>query len=226
MKYESVLETFRDGEIVIPMYMYKIFPSLDISLDSFIFLMYLRNKGDMISFDVPKFSSAFGKEENAIMDYIGELEAANLAEIKLIKNDKGIMEEFISIDGFYSKLGLNVVNNTNEEIKTKKEDTSNIFSILEKEIGKQLSPMEIEIVKGWKESNYSDDLIKEAIKEAVSNNVVTLRYIDKVLYAWDSKGITTVEEVDKNRKSFREKKTHDKKIEIYDNDDWLDGNEE
>ena len=24
MKYESVLETFRDGEIVIPMYMYKI----------------------------------------------------------------------------------------------------------------------------------------------------------------------------------------------------------
>ena len=42
MKYNSVIEVLKDGEIIIPIYMYKNYPNLKISLDSFIFLMYLR----------------------------------------------------------------------------------------------------------------------------------------------------------------------------------------
>ena len=137
------------------------------------------------------------------------------------------MKEFISLDGLYAKLGLNMTNNVVKEINDNKDDVESIFRVLEKEIGKQLSPMEIEIVKGWKASNYNDDLIKEAIREAVINNAVTLRYIDKILYTWYSKGITTIEEVEKSRKSFREhKKKEEKKVEIFDNDEWLEGNED
>lgn len=88
---------------------------------------------------------------------------------------------------------MNLVENINE----KKEDSSTIFEILEEELGKQLTSIEIEIVKAWKESNYSDEIIKEAIKEAVYNNVANLRYIDKVLYEWAKKGIKTKEDVEK-----------------------------
>ncbi len=229
MKYESIMETFKDGDIVIPIYMYKMLPNLNITLDSFIFLMFLRGRGGNIIFDIPYLSKSLGVSDKTIMNYVSELTTNGLLDIKVVKNDKGIMEEFINMDGFYEKLGLNIVNKTNEEINESKNDTSDIFDILAKEIGKQLSPMEIELVKAWKESGYSDDLIKEAIKEAVLSNVASLRYIDKILYTWDRDGLKTVEDVQKNKKKFRDDKEKEKdrpKLEIFDSDDWMDGEHE
>lgn len=228
MKYNSVLDTLRDGEIVIPLYMYKIYPSLKINLDSFVFLMYLRSKGNLISFNPKNFAKDLGLDNKAIMNYINELQMASLVDIKVIKNDKGIMEEYINLDGFYEKIGLNIVSKTTEEISSSKEDTEDIFDVLQKEIGKQLSPMEIEIVKAWKESGYSDELIKEAIKEAVLSNVPSLRYIDKILYTWNKDGITTKEDVSNSKKNFREKQKENKKekVEIYDDDNWLNSDDE
>ena len=98
-----------------------------------------------------------------------------------------------------------------------------IFSLLEKEIGKQLSPIEIELVKAWKESGYSEELIKAAIKEAVANDALSLRYIDKVLYNWDKDGVTTIEDVDKRKKKYRESKQEKPQIIEY---NWLDENNE
>jgi len=223
MKYDSIIETIKDGEIVIPLYMYKLLPSLKISVDSFIFLMYLRGKGNMTSFDVPRITKELGVSDKTIMGYITELTGSNLIDIKVIKNDKGIMEEYISLDGFYEKIGLNIVSETTKEINDHKEDMDDIFSLLEKEIGKQLSPMEIELVKAWKESGYSEELIKAAIKEAVANDALSLRYIDKVLYNWDKDGVTTVEDVAKRKKNYRESKQEKPQIIEY---NWLDENNE
>ena len=226
MKYKSVLDVLKDGEIIIPIYMYKAFPNLKISLDSFIFLMYLRGKGSKILFDLPTLSSSLGLSTKDVMNYMNELQMAGLIDIKVIKNDKGITEEYITLDNFYEKMGINIVSKASDDINEEKEDTDDIFKVLEKEIGKQLSPMEIEIVKAWKDCNYSDELIKEAIKEAVFNNVPSLRYIDKVLYTWNREGIKTKEDVLKSKKNFRDKKESKKeKVEIYDSDDWLDSNE-
>ena len=111
-----------------------------------------------------------------------------------------------------------------EEINNEKEDTTNIFEILESELGKQLSPIEYEIVKAWKTSNYSDEIIKEAIKEAVYNGVANLRYIDKILYEWAKKNIKTKEDVEKNKKQFREKEKN-KKVDVFDYDWMEDGND-
>ena len=224
MKYNSIIDAFKEGDIIIPIYMLKQLPELKISLESFIFLMYLRSIGNNVSFDVPKFSKTLGLDDKSIMGYVSELSSNGLIDIKVIKNDKGIMEEYIYLDNFYEKIGLKLANKGVEEISKEKEDTNNIFSILEKEIGKQLSPIEIEIVKGWKEANYSDDLIKEAIKEAVSNDAVSLRYIDKVLYNWNKDGVTTIEEVNKRRKNFKEAKSKDNKKELFEYN-WLDDNE-
>ena len=126
------------------------------------------------------------------------------------------MEEYISLDFFYEKVSINLIENINEV----KEDNTNIFEILERELGKQLTPIEYEIVKAWKESNYTDEIIKEAIKEAVYNGVANLRYIDKILYEWAKKNIKTKEDVEKNKKEFREKEKN-KKIDVFDYD-WME----
>ena len=143
-----------------------------------------------------------------------------MIELKVVKNDKNIIEEYISLDLFYEKVSINII----EEINNEKEDTTNIFEILESELGKQLSPIEYEIVKAWKNSNYSDEIIKEAIKEAVYNGVANLRYIDKILYEWAKKNIKTKEDVEKNKKQFREKEKN-KKVDVFDYDWMEDGND-
>ena len=147
------------------------------------------------------------------MQYIGELQAKKLLDIKVIKNDKNIMEEFIYLDFFYEKISLSIVGQSVEEDKSV--DTEDIFAILEKELGKQLSPIEIEIVKAWKGYNYSDEMIKAAIKEATTNGVTSLKYIDKVLYAWNKKGLNNKSE------KFEQK---DKKVDVFDYD-WMDDDE-
>ena len=220
MKYTKIIDIVKDKNIVIPMYIYKIFPSLDIDLESFIFLMYLANKDNSIIFDVKKLALEFACDVKKIMDYIAKLQDKKLVELKVIKNDKNIMEEYISLDPFYEKLSLLLISNIN----SKEEDSKGIFEMLEAELGKQLTPIEYEIVKAWKESNYPDEIIKEAIKEAVYNGVANLRYIDKILYEWAKKGIKTKEDVIKNKKEFREKEKN-KKIDVFDYD-WMDDSNE
>ena len=222
MKYGKLVDIVKSGNIIIPLYVYREFPKLNIDLESFLFLMYLNSKGNKIPFDINRLSEEFFCDIKTIMKYISVLQDKKLIEIKVIKNDKNIMEEFIYLDFFYDKISLNMVG---EIVEEEKEDQQDVFAILEKELGKQLSPIEIEIVKAWKESNYSDEIIKEAIKEAVINGVANLRYIDKVLYEWAKKGIKTKEDVEKNRNAFREKeKEKPKKVDLFDYD-WMDDDE-
>lgn len=224
MKYDNMTNLIKDKEIVIPIYIYKLFPKFKIDLESFIFLMYLRSKGNLVLFDVNSISSELGIDIKEIMKYMSNLESNKLVELKVIKNDKDIMEEFISLDLFYEKLSMYVVEKLNE-----KKDDNSIFKVLESELGKTLTPMEMEIVKAWKESNYSDDIIREAIKEAVYNGVANLRYIDKILYNWSKEGVKTLEDVEKSRKNFREKakenEKENKKQEIFDYD-WMNDSSE
>ena len=84
-----------------------------------------------------------------------------------------------------------------------------------------MSPIEYELINGWKENDFSDELITLALKEAVYNGVTNLRYIDKILYEWKKKGIRTKEQVEQSRVAFKSKK--EEKQELFDYD-WLDDN--
>lgn len=225
MKYGKISDIIKSENITIPLYIYKEYPNLNINLETFLFLMYLYSKGNKIPFDIHKLSEEFFCDVKKILEYIDTLQKNKLIEIKVLKNDKNIMEEFIYLDFFYEKILLKVVGDSVEESK-KEDEEDNVFSILEREIGKQLSPMEIEIVKAWKESNYSDEMIKEAIKESVINNATSLRYIDKILYEWAKRGITTKEKIEENRKNFRQREKEKKKnIKPFDYD-WLDDDDD
>lgn len=222
MKYEKLSNVIKSGNIVIPLYIYKHFSKFNIDYETFMFLMYLHGKGNKIFFDINSLASEFFCDTKKIMQYISILQKEKLIDIKVIKNEKNIMEEYISLDFFYDKISLFIVNEFVEE-ENNSIEKENIFAILEKEFGRSLSAIEIEIVKAWQENNYSDEIIKEAIKESVMNGVPSLRYIDKILYTWSSKGIKTIEEVEKNRRNFR-KKEDNKKVDVFDYD-WMDDDE-
>lgn len=221
MKSSCLVEIFSDGNIVVPMYFLKRYKDLKITLEEFIFLMYLYNLGNKYLFDPNKFSSDLNIDLSTVMNYISSLTDKRLIRVEVLKNDKGLMEEVVILDDFYKKLSLITIGEANNSSNV----DSDIFSIIEKEFGRTLSPIEYEIIKAWLDNNMSEDLIKEAIKEATFNGVSNLRYIDKILYEWGKNGIKTVKDVENNRK----KRNAKKKDEVVDDDlldmvdwDWFD----
>ncbi len=216
MKSSELVEIFKDGNIVVPVYFFKHYREFKLSMDEFMFLMYLYNLGNKFVFDPGKFSNDLNMDLAKIMEYISNLTDKHFIRVEVLKNDKGLMEEVVILDDFYNKLSLKVIDSVNS---SKKSDNSNIFEIIEKEFGRTLSPIEYEIIKAWLDNNISEELIKEAIKEATFNGVSNLRYIDKILYEWGKAGIKTSKDVLENRKKRNKKKDDDTEIDM-DMVDW------
>lgn len=203
----------KEGNIVIPIYIFKLYKKFNLTLDDFIILMYLYNK-DGIVFDPEKISEDLSLDIMEVMGYVSVLTDKGLINLDVHKNEKGILEEKISLEPFFEKISLALINELNE----KEPANENIYAIIEHEFNRKLSPLECEVVKEWQDSNYSDELIKEAIKEASINGVSNLRYIDKILFEWDKQGIKVPSDIKKNKEV-------DKEVEIY-NCNWLDDDDE
>ena len=225
MKNRQFIEIFKQGHLVIPLYFLKNYKKLKLTLEEFIFLMYLYQLGDKSLFNPSKYQEELQMDLSKIMEYIDSLTEKKLIQVEVIKNEKGLMEEVVLLDGFYRKLTLNMVEEENE----KSNYQSNIFEVVEKEFGRTLSPMEYEIIKAWLDNDMDEDLIKEAIKEATFNGVSNLRYIDKILYEWGKQGIKTVKDVEDNRhkRAQRREEEADSNIDLDIVDwDWFDDDSE
>ena len=215
MKNNKISNFVKEKNMVIPMYIFKLRDRFDIDLECFMFLMFLYNTGNKILFDINGIALDYGIDLSKVMGYISLLQEKGIISIDVVKNDKNIREEYISLEFFYSKLSSYLVEDINSS-DDKEEET--IFDLIEKSFGRPLSPMEYEIVKAWPMNNHSEEVIEEAVKEAAYNGVSNLRYIDKILYEWGKKGYKTKEDVIKGRNAFKEEKA---KTEVFDYD-WMD----
>ena len=221
MKISKITEILMDGNIVIPIYFLKNYRKLQLNSDEFIFMMYLYNNGNEFTFDPSKISNDIGIDISKVMELISNLSDKDLIKVDVKKNEKGFMEDIVLLDGFYNKLKMLIINEVSEE-KEAEVNSSSIYEVIEKEFGRTLSPIEYEIIKAWTESNFSDEIIKEAVKEAVFNGVSNLKYIDKILFEWGKKGITTVKDVEENRKKRKSSMNSKEKDDDIDMDivDW------
>lgn len=223
MKNSKLIEIFKNGNIVIPIYLLKNIDKMKLELNEFIFLMYLYNLGNKFLFDPNKFSDDLNIELTDVMNYISILTDKGFIRVEVLKNEKGLMEEVVLLEDFYSKLALITMDEVNNQ---KQEVDSNIFEVIEQEFGRTLSPIEYEIIKAWLENNMSEELIKEAIKEATFSGVSNLRYIDKILYEWGKLGIKTVKDVEENRKKRNNQKDKESDIDLEIVDwNWFDEDE-
>ena len=224
MKSAKLIDIFKQGHIVIPLFMLQHYKELKLEIGEFLFLMYLYNLGNKFIFDPSKFASDLNLDIKDVMNYIGTLSDKHFIRVEVMKNDKGLMEEIVLMDDFYSKLSLITMDEINNDSST---DSSNIYEVIEKEFGRTLSPMEYEIIRAWLDNGMSEELIQEAIKEATYNGVSNLRYIDKILYEWSKLGIKTAKDVSDNKKKrakAKEEASSDVDMDIMDWD-WFDDDE-
>ena len=225
MKTSKLVEILKKGNFVVPLYLFGLRDKLKLDMEQFIFIVYLSNLGDKVLFDINRFSSDLNMDIKTIMIYIDNLTDMKYLSVDVLKNDKGVMEEYISLDLFYDKVTSFMIEGINQE-KVSDEANSNIFETIEKEFGRPLTPVEFEIIHAWIEAGTSEEIIGEALKEAVYSGVFNLRYIDKIIYVWNKKGIKTKEQIANNRKNFKEKQEKKEKLELFDYDWFEDGEDE
>lgn len=218
MKSSKLIEIFKNGNVVIPLYLLKNYKKLKLELNEFVFLMYVYSLGNKSLFNPNKFCEDLNLDLMEVMTLVSVLTDKGFIKVEVVKNDKNIMEELVILDGFFDKLGLLTLDEVNKEEKVDIEN-STIFELIEKEFGRTLSSMEYEIIKAWLEQGFSEDLIKEVLKEAVFSGVFSLRYMDTILYEWSKKGINSAEDVEKNRKKRNVQKEKEEDIDL-DIVDW------
>lgn len=216
MKSSKLIDIFRNGNIVIPIFLLKNYKKLKLEIGEFIFLMYLYNLGNKFLFDPNKFHEELGLELQTVMNYISILTDKGFIRVDVLKNEKNLMEEVVIIDDFFQKIVLLTLDEVNGDVDVSK---SNIFEMIEQEFGRTLSPIEFEIIKAWLENKIDESVIKEAVKEATFNGVSNLRYIDKILYEWGKAGIKNVSDIEQMRKKRKKKEEKDSDIDL-DIVDW------
>ena len=210
----SILEgLIKEKDYTFKKLLFKLIKDFDLSLEELLLLVYFINQ-DKPVFDIKRISLITFLSSNEIMAAFSSLTGKGLVSIKTSKED-GKITEVIDITNTYRAMVSDI------NINIKKQATTNIYTIFEKEFGRPLSPVEYEIIKAWITSGISEELIKGALKEAVFNNVRNLRYIDKILSEWEKKGFKSVDEVDSY---LKKKESNNPKQELFDYN-WLEDEE-
>ncbi len=216
MNQVKLNELVKSKTITIPLYVLRMYKEFNLSVDEIVLLFFLYDK-DGETFDPILISTSLNIDLRNVMDGMSKLVKKGLLNVETKTNDAGIKEEVLDLSPLFNKITLKII----EELNKEEDNNINVYSILEEEFNRKLTPMECEMVDDWKKNNYSNELIKEAVREATLNGVNSLRYIDKILYEWNRKGYKKKDDIKRN---YPKEETNEK-IEIY-NCDWLDSNEE
>lgn len=206
-------------KLVVSEYLIKEAVRNNLSLDEFLVLVYFDNSYNGV-FEVELVSKILGLDVNRTMEAFNSLMIKGLVTLESVKDLENRLNEVVKLDGVYSS----IVENTNEE--TKEEVKEDIFKTFEKELGRTMSPMELELINGWLISGTPEEIILGALREAVYNGVSNFRYIDKIIYEWEKKGFKNMNDVNAYIKNRYDEKVKDKAVikkeqEISDYD-WLD----
>lgn len=82
--------------------------------------------------------------------------------------------------------------------------SSSIYSFVEENLGRTLSPIEYEKIAEWKDT----ELTRYAIKKAILNGKYSIGYINGILNNYKNNNITNVQQAQKEEEEFKSKKNN------------------
>ncbi len=211
------IDIMKESNLVFPSFLIPVIKSLKLEINDLILLLYFWNY-KKATFDLTAINQIIKLSEEEILTSFNNLMQKKIIKLDIVKDDNEKRNEVINLDYFYMLISEKL--NTKEKESTKED----LYSILERDLGKTLSSMDFEYINGWIEKGFSEELILGALKKALFYNASDLRYIDKVLYDWKRKGYKTMDEVNNTNQN---KVVESENKEFYDyinsNDyNWLD----
>ncbi len=216
---EKIEQILRVKNLVINQYLIKIGIDNNLSLNEFLVLVYLDNDFNN-NFDIENMSVVLGLDVNKTMEAFNNLVIKGLVSLESVKDALSKFNEVVNLNKVYEEIASNVEESNKKEVK------DDIFKVFESELGRTMSSMELEIINGWLVSGTSEEVVLGALREAIYNGVPKFRYIDKIIYEWEKKGLKTMDDVKRYMSNRRIEKSKDREVtkkeqEILDYD-WLD----
>lgn len=140
-----------------------------------------------------------------------KVKAYILKEKQKVKSEKlnEILEKHIGyVYGIDTLSGNKIKENKIKENKIKRNNKEklgiseeDIYKSVENEFGRPISPIEYEIIAQMI-SDYSCEFINRALREAVANKALSLKYIQKILLTWKQNNLKTISDVEEYIKSY------------------------
>ena len=202
---EKMIKILSSKKMVLSTYLVKIAIDKDLTLNEFLVLVYFDNSFNS-SLDIELICNTLGLDEMAVMEAFNGLMVKGLVNIDSSKDLENRMQEVVSLCGVYESVCDDVDVVVQEEVK------NDIFKTFEKELGRTISSMELELLNGWLSSGTTEELVLGALREAVYNGVTNFKYIDRIIYEWEKKGFKTMDDVNKHLISRRENKSKNESI--------------
>ncbi len=217
---EQLYKVLSAKKLVLNSFLIKVALDNNLSLNEFLVLVYFDNSFNN-TFEVELVSTTLGIDVNSTLEAFNGLMIKGLVSLESVKDLDNRLNEVVKLDGVYSSIVEATNNEAKEEIK------EDVFKVFERELGRPMSSMELELINGWLVSGTSEEMILGALREAVYNGVTHFRYIDKIIFEWEKKGFKTMEDVTNHINNRREERSKKKEVtkkeqEILDYD-WLDG---
>lgn len=191
-------QQFREGHLILPaailFHLQELFPAID---DFLIWqFFFYQNSSNLESLAPSEIAQATGKTVAQVNQAIENLQEAGLLEFKTIRI-AGEIEMIFDAFPALERLDELLVSKQQPEQIPLVNDLKTLVGDFERELGRLLSPFEIEdLQKTIEEDKVSVELVRAALKEAVFNNKTNWKYIQAILRNWRREGITTLAQVE------------------------------
>lgn len=176
----DISKIIKEKNYVISEFLIKNINKDNINLYDFLLLIYFINISD--KFEMQDIKKHLGINEEQILNSYDNLTKKGYIELKVNKID-GKIEEKVSLDNFYNKI---ILSKNDEE-----SNNNDIYYQFENAFGRTLSTIEYELIENWIKNGISEEQILRALKEAVLNGVTNMKYIDKILFEWNKKKVSS-----------------------------------
>ncbi|MBM7636964.1 DnaD domain-containing protein [Streptococcus saliviloxodontae] len=202
----TYLETVKSGHLVLPGTLLIHFKDIFTSSDDFLVwqFCYLQNTSQLSEMAPSSIADALGKTVTDINRSISRLTASGLLAMKTIELD-GEIEVIFDASLALEKLEEILSPKSIPSQASSQNDLKTLVADFERELGRLLSPFELEdLQKTIREDQADPDLIRAALKEAVFNGKTNWNYINAILRNWRREGITTLRQVEERRRQREE----------------------
>lgn len=204
----SFLENFKSGNLVLPSALLFHYKDIFKSSDDFLIweFIYLQNTTKMDDLVPSQIATALDKTVAEVNRSISDLTAQGLLDMKTIELGSEI-EVIFDASPVLVLLDDLLAKPTETQEKEASNPIKELVKDFERELGRMLSPFELEdLQKTIREDKTDPDLVRAALREAVFNGKTNWNYINAILRNWRREGITTMRQVEERRKEHEDSK--------------------
>ncbi|WP_414053691.1 DnaD domain-containing protein [Macrococcus equi] len=213
-------------EVVIPRVLFENYHLIGMSETELMMIMKiieLSVSDNLPSFDV--ISDAMSIDKAQVMLVLQNLISKDFIKIDVKKYDEHHFEERFDLTPLENHLSQAISERRKKvELKEEQNDFKAIFERFEAAFARPLTPLEIETISNWIDTDkHSASIIIAALNEAASHNKLSIKYIDRILLNWKKRNVKTIEESKIISNEYKPVKTMSKSVPDIPVFDWVNG---